>query len=246
MLLLELLAPTVVIPTVSAVAPTMSVTAARRQNPFICLPLWSALMLTGLCDGAGRLSSGSERGEALEAGDTFARRADGGERLARFFVPWVGLEVLVADDPGVPDGEERPVLQLSLLQAHAGVFLDHLERCARGREEQLVLAGAEPEWAADAARREHRAGLALVQPGRGHGAEQRLEGDGLVPGVGRQGEDRFRVDRHPRLGAGAVDRGQELVVVDDDAAAGPDHRPVPHRVVVGRDGRVGLRLFAHM
>src|SRR5581483_4633969 len=42
-----------------------------------------------------------ERGEALEAGNTLARRANGGERLPRFLVTRVRLEVLVAHDLGV-------------------------------------------------------------------------------------------------------------------------------------------------
>ena len=39
-------------------------------------------------------------------------------------------------------------------------------------------------------------------------------------------------------------RGEQLVVVQDDPVVDPDDRPVPNRVVVGRDRRVALRVVA--
>jgi len=36
--------------------------------------------------------------------------------------------------------------------------------------------------------------------------------------------------------------GEELVVVRDDPVVDPDHRPVAHRVVVGVDRRMALRV----
>jgi hypothetical protein len=36
--------------------------------------------------------------------------------------------------------------------------------------------------------------------------------------------------------------GEEFVVVDDDPVVDPDYRPVPDRMVVGRDRRVALRV----
>ena len=47
-----------------------------------------------------------------------------------------------------------------------------------------------------------------------------------------------------RLDAGAVERGQQLVVVDDDPVVDADHRPVAHRVVVRGDRRMALRVVA--
>ena len=38
--------------------------------------------------------------------------------------------------------------------------------------------------------------------------------------------------------------GEERVVVDDDPVVDPDHRPVAHGMVVGRDRRVALRVVA--
>ena len=139
-----------------------------------------------------------------------------------------------------------PSFSSSLLQADMRVLLDDFERGARRREEELVLAGAEPERPSDAARGEDRAGLALVEPRRRHRAEERLERRRLVPRMGGEREDRLGVDRHPRLGAGALELGEELVVVDDDPVVDPDHRAVPDGMVVGRDRRVALRVVAHV
>jgi hypothetical protein len=38
--------------------------------------------------------------------------------------------------------------------------------------------------------------------------------------------------------------GEQLVVVDDDPVVDPDDRTVPHRMVVGRDRRMALRVVA--
>jgi hypothetical protein len=62
--------------------------------------------------------------------------------------------------------------------------------------------------------------------------------------MGGDREDRLRVDGHPRLGARAGVGGKELVVVQDDPVVDPHDRPVPHRVVVGIDRRVALRVVA--
>jgi hypothetical protein len=64
--------------------------------------------------------------------------------------------------------------------------------------------------------------------------------------VGGHGEDRLGVDRHLRLGAGAIMGLEELVVVRDDPVVDPDHRPVAHRVVVGGNRRVALRVVPDM
>ena len=116
------------------------------------------------------------------------------------------------------------------------------DRC----EEDLVAAAAEPQRPSDAVRGEDGSRLALIEPGGGHRARQRLECPRLVPRVRGQGEDRLGVDGHPGLGTGAGVGGKQLVVVEDDPVVNPDHRPVPHRVIVGGDRRMALRVVADM
>ena len=60
--------------------------------------------------------------------------------------------------------------------------------------------------------------------------------------VGGEGEDRLAVHGHLRLGAGAFEAVEDLVVVHDDPVVDPDNRPVPDRVVVRRDRRMTLRV----
>ena len=124
------------------------------------------------------------------------------------------------------------------------VLLDHFEGGLGGGEEELVLAGAEPQRPADAAGGEDRSGLALVEPRGRHRAEKRLERRRLVLRVSGKGEDRLRVDCHPRLGASARELCEQLVVVHDDPVVDPDHRPVADRMVVGGDRRMALRVVA--
>jgi len=73
-----------------------------------------------------------------------------------------------------------------------------------------------------------------------------LECTRVIPRVCGDREDRFRVDGHPGLGTRAGVGGKELVVVQDDPVVNPDHRPVAHRVVVGRDRGMTLRVVANM
>ena len=121
-----------------------------------------------------------------------------------------------------------------------------LERVARRREEDLVAAAAEPERPTDAARGEDDARLALIEPRARHRAGESLERVRVVLRMGREGEDRLRVDGHPRLCPGARKLAEQLVVVEDDPVVDPDHRAVPDRVVVGRDRRMALRVVAHV
>ena len=107
-----------------------------------------------------------------------------------------------------------------------------------------MAAGAEPERPADPAGDKDGSGIALVEPGARHRADERLERARLVPGVRGEREDRLGVDGHLRLRAGAAERGEELVVVDDDPVVDPDHRPVAHGVVVGGDRRMTLGVVA--
>ena len=125
-----------------------------------------------------------------------------------------------------------------------GVLLDDLERDAGRGEEELVLAGADPERPAGAAGGEDRAGDAGVEPGRRERAAQLLEGARVVVRVCREAEDRLGVDGHARLAARATMRCEQLVVVQDDPVVDADDRPVADRVVVRRDRRVALRVVA--
>ena len=123
---------------------------------------------------------------------------------------------------------------------------DDLERIARGSEEDLRASATEPERPTDAARREEDTGVALIEPRSRHRARERLECVRIVLRMGGERENRLRVDRHPRLGARTREVGKELVVVEDDPVVDSDDRPVPDRVVVGRDGRMALRVVAHV
>jgi len=60
--------------------------------------------------------------------------------------------------------------------------------------------------------------------------------------VGCDREDRFRVHGHPRFDARASVGGKQLVVVRDDPVVDPHHRPVAHRMVVGGDRGMPLRV----
>ena len=68
----------------------------------------------------------------------------------------------------------------------------------------------------------------------------------VVLRMGREREDRLRVDRHPRLGARAGEVREQLVVVEDDPVVDPDDRAVPDGMVVGGDRRMALRVVAHV
>src|SRR5207245_5515644 len=124
-----------------------------------------------------------------------------GGRMAVAVLP---TERLLVGDLPVGEDEEAAVADLPLAELDAGVALDDLESGARRGEEELMLALADPEGAADAAGGEDRAGHARVEPRGGHRAREVLEGVRVVVRVGGEGEDRLRVDRHPRLAAGAA------------------------------------------
>src|SRR5205823_12138394 len=131
-------------------------------------------------------------------------------------------------------------------EPHTRVLGGDLESGAVRREEDLVAAAAEPQRAADTVRGEKYSRLPLVKPGGGHRARKRLERPRLVSGVRGEREDRLGVDGHPGLGAGAGVGGEQLVVVEDDPVVDTDDRAVSHRVVVGRDRRMALRVVAHV
>ncbi len=133
-----------------------------------------------------------------------------------------------------------------LAESDAQVPLDDLERALGRGEERADPAEAEPERPVSAAREVEHVRSPLVEPGRRHRAAQILERAGVRAGVGRQREDRLRVDGHPRLRAGAVELAEDLVVVDDDPVVDPDDRPVADGMVVGRDRRVPFRVVTHV
>jgi hypothetical protein len=122
--------------------------------------------------------------------------------------------------------------------------LEHLERKLGRGEEDALAALAEPERPADAAGDAEERRLAFVEPRRRHRALEQLQRRRVAVRVGGDGEDRLRVDGHPRLDARAVVAGEELVVVDDDAVVDAHDRPVPDGVVVRGDRRVALRVVA--
>src|SRR5207237_167730 len=129
-----------------------------------------------------RSSLRGERCEQLEAGDAFERRPYGRQRDG-LSVREIGPEALVAYDPRVAEGQERPRLQLPLAQPHADVALDHLQRAAGRREEELPLAPADPERPAGASGDVDGARAPPVDPGRRERARQLLERARVVVGV---------------------------------------------------------------
>jgi hypothetical protein len=133
-----------------------------------------------------------------------------------------------------------------LLQRHPQRALDDLERVARGCEEHLARARADPERPANAAGDEDRLRLALVEPGGGHRAVELLERARVAPPLLGEREDRLRVDGHRRVPALPAVAVEELLVVLDDAVVDPDDRAVADRVVVGLDRGVALRVVPHV
>src|SRR6478735_7632171 len=79
----------------------------------------------------------------------------------------VGLEELLRNDLAMLDGNDRSLGQLALAELDRGVALDELERNSRRREEELVLAPAEPERTSQAAC-EQQLRAFLVEPRRRH------------------------------------------------------------------------------
>src|SRR4029078_4340398 len=80
---------------------------------------------------------------------------------ALLHVAAIGAEAGVARDVAVSQREERPVAQLAHPQRDAGVLGSDLECSARGGEEDLVAATAEPQRPGDAAGGEDCCRLAL-------------------------------------------------------------------------------------
>src|SRR5581483_10915273 len=104
-----------------------------------------------------------------------------------------GAESLGDLDLRAADPEEASLGDLALAEPYAHVPLDHLERDARRREEDLVLARADPERTAGAAGGEHGVGNARVEPRGCERAVQLLEHARVVVRVGGEAEDRLRV-----------------------------------------------------
>ena len=112
-----------------------------------------------------------ERGEA---GEALLRCTNGRQRASSVYSRSGGMSS--GRRRAVAQLEERALDDLALAQLHVDVLLDHLERDARRGEEELVLAGADPERPARAAGGVDGARDALVEPRRGERAAQLLEG----------------------------------------------------------------------
>src|SRR5687767_4293884 len=87
----------------------------------------------------------------------------------------IGAETLAVRLAPVLQPHEHPLVELALPQREAHEVLADLERVLRRREEDAVRARTEPERPAYASGEEDHARLALVEPGRGHGAAELLE-----------------------------------------------------------------------
>ena len=131
-----------------------------------------------------------------------------------------------------------------LVEPDARVAFGELERLPRRREEQHVLAGADPQGAPNAAGDDQLVAL-LVEPRSRHRAVELLE-RAARPAAGAFGEreDHLGVDRHLRLVPPDVVEDDQLLVVDDDPVVDPDDGAVAHRVVVRLDPRMALRVVA--
>ena len=123
------------------------------------------------------------------------RRADGGQ-LPLLAVAAVGCEAALVHERSVDEREEPALVDLRLAERRAEGALDDLERLARRREERLVAAAGEPQRPADATREMEHGGVALVDPGGGHRADELLEHGWGRPVCVDEREDRLGVDRH--------------------------------------------------
>jgi hypothetical protein len=139
-----------------------------------------------------------------------------------------------------------PSAILALVELHPGEALDRVERELRRGEEGLAVAAADPERAAHAAGEEEKPGTTLVEPGSRHRAVELIELRGAVLALLGQREDRLGVDRHVGLVAAPPALLEELIVVRDDPVVDPDDLAVADRVVVRGDGRMALRVVAHV
>ena len=102
----------------------------------------------------------------------------------------------------------------------------------------------EPQRPADPAGDVQDVGLAVVHPGGRHGADQLLERRATRAELVDEREDRLGVDRHLRLLARDVVPREQVVVVDDDPVVHARDPAVAHRMVVGGNGGVALRVVA--
>ena len=156
----------------------------------------------------------------------------------------VGVEARPARLAAPLELDERAFLELGQLQLQTEEALDDLERELCGGEEDPVLAGAEPNRSAHAARDRNRLLTPLVDPGGRHRAPERLERFGCALAVGSDGEDRLGIDGHPGLAPRTLVLGEQLVVVEDDSVVDADHRAMADRMVVRSDGRMSLGVVA--
>ena len=186
-----------------------------------------------------------DRGQAAKARNTFVRSADGGESVGLAEAP-VWLEGLCLDRASLDDGQEGALGHLTLAELQAGVGLRELERVFRRRKQNLLRPFPEPERPSDSAGQKEDVWNPLVDPGGRHRPVQLLEGKRAVSLGFHQGEDDLRVDGHVRFGTVEAPLREELLVVLDDAVVDPDDGAVADGMIVGREGRVALRVVAYV
>ncbi len=135
----------------------------------------------------------------------------------------VGPEPLAAGDLAVAQLEEAAVRELVLAEPQTGVAARRTSSASLVEAKKMAPRACpshsgrpmpRARKTEPAARSSSQA--VAIEPTR---ASSALRVVGRVRG---EREDRLRVDRHPRLDAGAVERGEELVVVDDDPVVDAD------------------------
>src|SRR6188508_1224784 len=100
------------------------------------------------------LQGGGDRREAAQRRNALVRRPNGRQGL--LLESAVRREAVSADPAALAEREQDPFGKLTLPQAQAQIALDDLERVLRGRKKDSLLASAEPERPAAAARDKHR------------------------------------------------------------------------------------------
>jgi hypothetical protein len=156
----------------------------------------------------------------------------------------VGREVLPSLDAAVGENEQDALVDAVAFEPEPERPLEEVESVPGRREEDLPRCATQPQRASAASREVEDARLALVEPcGRQRPAQQ-LECARLAPRRVRQREDRLGV--HGRLGRVplAAERSEHALVVLDRPVVDADDASVADGMVVGRHGRVTLRVVA--